>query len=134
MESKGLSNKKLTTPTTTDNSHSISIKLYEDSTFCLEQRNATFTPPDRVLLFIVHKLDTWSQDLNPDFTLKDCFLGSIKLAKNADPDKYVYSGYDIGFNSHSEFSSPDGNVGKNVIAFGVDMSSSVHTVKKIKIS
>ena len=31
---------------------------------------------------------------------------------NADPDKYKYSGYGIGFDSHSEFSFSDGSVGK----------------------
>ena len=30
---------------------------------------------------------------------------------NADPDKYVYIGYDIGFNTRIEFSLPDGSVG-----------------------
>ena len=40
--------------------------------------------------------------------------------------KYIYSGYSIGFDSRSEFSLPDGCMGKNVIKFGVDMSSCVH--------
>ena len=47
-------------------------------------------------------------------------------AKNADRDKNVYCDYDIVFNSRSEFSVPDGSVGKNVIIFGIDISSSVH--------
>ena len=38
-----------------------------------------------------------------DFTLKDCLFGGVKLAKNAEWDKYVYSGYGIGFDSGSEF-------------------------------
>ena len=49
--------------------------------------------------FIVDKLDTCSQDLNSDFTLKSCLFGGIKLAKNAGPDKYVYKGSGIGFDS-----------------------------------
>ena len=53
-------------------------------------------------------------------------FGGVKLAKNADMDKYVYSGYGMKFNSRSEFSLLDGTVGKNVIIFGVHMSSSVH--------
>ena len=61
------------------------------------------------------ELDAWSQDLNFDFTLKDCLFDSVKLAKNADPDKYVCSGYSIGFHLHSEFLLHDGCVGKNVI-------------------
>ena len=46
-----------------------------------------------------------------------------RIAKNAYPDKYVYSGYGIGFDSRSECSLPDGSMGKNAIIFGVDMSS-----------
>ena len=38
-------------------------------------------------LFIVYKLDTWSQDLNAEFTLKDCLFGAVKFIKNADPYK-----------------------------------------------
>ena len=53
-------------------------------------------------------------------------FGSVKLTKNADPDKYKYHGYGIGFGSPSEFLLNDGSVGKNVIIFGAGMSSSVH--------
>ena len=56
------------------------------------------------------------------------------LAKIADLDKYVYSGYGIGFNSRLLFSLPNFNWGKNVIIFEVDMSSSVHIDNKKKIS
>ena len=37
-----------------------------------------------------------------------------------------------GFDSCSEFSLHDGSIGKNIIIFGVDMSSSVHIDKKGK--
>ena len=48
------------------------------------------------------------------------------LAENADPDKYFYSGYVIGFDSHLLFSFPNFDWGKDVVIFGVDNSSSVH--------
>ena len=38
----------------------------------------------------------------------------------------MQNGYGIGFDSRSEFSLPDGTMGKNVIIFGADMNSSVH--------
>ena len=69
---------------------------------------------------------------NTDFTLANCLFGSVKLTKNADPDKYKYTGYGIGFDSRSEFLFPDGNYGKNVTIFGADMSSSVHFDNKGK--
>ena len=83
-------------------------------------------------LFIVYELDTWSQDLSADFALKDWLFGSVKLTKNADPNKYQYSGYGIGFDSRSIFSVSDFDWGKNVIIFGVDMSSSIHGNNKTK--
>ena len=85
-----------------------------------------------VNLFIFYELDTWSWDLNTDFTLKDSLFEAVKVTKNADPDKYVYTGYGIGFDSRSEFSLPGGSMGKNVIIFRGDMSSSVHIDNKKK--
>ena len=35
--------------------------------------------------------------MNRKFTIGDCLFGTAKLTNNADPDKYGYSGYDIGF-------------------------------------
>ena len=45
-----------------------------------------------VNLFFVYELDTWSRDLNNDFTLKEYLCGSVRLTMNADQDKYKYSG------------------------------------------
>ena len=50
-------------------------------------------------------------------------FGSVKLTKNADFDKYRYTGYGIGFDRETSFSIGN-ETGKNVIIFGVDMSSS----------
>ena len=44
------------------------------------------------------------------------------MTKNPDIDKYGYSGYDIGFDRKASFSISN-EIGKNVITFGVDMSS-----------
>ena len=57
---------------------------------------------------------------------------SVRLTKNADPDKYKYSSYGIGFDFRSEFSLSDGSYGKSVITFGADMSSSLHVDSKGK--
>ena len=64
--------------------------------------------------------------------ISNCLFGSVKLTKHADLDKYKYTGYDIGFDSSSEFLLTDGNYGKNVIIFGADMNSSVHVDNKEK--
>ena len=60
-------------------------------------------------------------------------FGAVKLNKNADPDKYKYSGYGIRFDSRSEFSLSEGSMRRNAIIFGADMSSSVHVGNKNKV-
>ena len=83
--------------------------------------------PTGVILFPPSRLG-----LNTDFTLSNCLAGSVKLTKNADPDKYKYSGYDIRFDSRSGLSLTDGSMGRNVIIFGSDVSSSGHINNKGK--
>ena len=47
------------------------------------------------------------------------------MPKNADPDKYSYSGYAVAFDVRSTFSlTDDSGFGKNVTIFGVDKSFS----------
>ena len=100
---------------------------------CLKQEDkAAFTPNNVVNLFIAYELDTWSKNLNAEFTLKDCWFGNVKITKNADPDKFSYSGYGIGFDFRSLFSITNFDWGKNFIIFGVDMSSSVDIDNKSK--
>ena len=57
-------------------------------------------------------------------TLQNAPIGAVKSTKNADIDKYGYSGYGIGFDLRSWFSHPSSGDGQNVIIFTVDMSSS----------
>ena len=54
------------------------------------------------------------------------------MTKNADIDKYGYSGYGIGFDRRSSFSFPGGGFGQNILIFGADMSSSPHIDNKGK--
>ena len=77
-------------------------------------------------------LNPQSRNLNTDFTLGNCLFRFVKLTKNAGLDKYKYSGYGTRFDPCSEFSLPDGSMGKNIILFGADMSSSVHIYNKGK--
>ena len=57
-------------------------------------------------------------------------FSAVTLTKNADIEKYGYSGYGIGFDRRSSFSFLAGGFGQNVLIFGVDMSSSVHIDNK----
>ena len=54
------------------------------------------------------------------------------MTKNADIDKCKYSGHGIGFDRYGSFSSPGIGLGRNVIIFGVDMSSSAKTDNRKK--
>ena len=63
---------------------------------------------------------------------KICLFGVVTLTKNADIDKYKYSGYGIGFDRRSSFSFPGVGFGQNIIIFGADMNSSIHINNKGK--
>ena len=119
-ESKGLWNEKMKPPTTSNNSLSPNLKQHNSKIRVkykgsyLKQSKVTFTPNNIVNLFAAYELDRWSQNLNADFTLKDCLFGAVKLTKNADLDKNSYSRDCIGFNSCSLFSDLGFHSGKNV--------------------
>ena len=70
--------------------------------------------------------------LDSFFTLVNRLFGAVTLTKNADIDKYKYSGYGIGFDRGGSVSFPGVGFSSNVIIFGVDMSSSVHVDYKGK--
>ena len=63
---------------------------------------------------------------------KNCIFGAVTLTKNADIEKYKYSGYGIRFDRRSSFSFPSGGFGQNVLIFEADMSSSIHIDNKKK--
>ena len=83
-------------------------------------------------LYISYILSPWLRHLSTDFTLNNCLFESVKLTENVDPNKSKFSGWSIGFDSRSEFSFTDISMGKNVIIFGADMSSSVYIDNKNK--
>ena len=58
-------------------------------------------------------------------------FGAVKLTKHVDVDLYKYSGYGIGFDRRGSRSIGN-EIGRNVIFFGVDMSSSTHIDNKKK--
>ena len=53
-----------------------------------------------------------------------------KPGDTTDTDKYIYSGYDLGFDSSGQFSHPQGGMARNIIIFGVELSNSVHATNK----
>ena len=77
---------------------------------------------DIVNIYTVYEITSDYSSINYP-TSENCLFRSVKLTKNADIDKYGCSGYGIGFDRNTSFSVGN-EIGKNVIIFGVDMSSS----------
>ena len=97
----------------------------------LKQPKISYTQEIVVNIYIVYETGA-SGSNNSDPTLKNCLIGAVTLTKNADIDKYGYSGYGSGFDRRSSFSFPGGGFGQNVLIFGADMSSSAHINNKKK--
>ena len=124
-------------PDTSDESLTPAVSYYGTKTTvkftgsCLKQPKISCTHGKVVNIYIVYELGA-SSSHNNDPTLKNCLFGAVTLTKNADIDKYGYSGYGIGFDRRGSFSFPGGGFGQNVIIFGADMSCSTHIDNKKK--
>ena len=130
-KSKGLYAESIKPPSTSDNSLTPELSYYGTKTgikftgSCLKQSTISYTHLKIVNTYILYELGA-SSSHNNDPTLKNCLLGAATLTKNADIDKYGYSGYEIAFDRRSSFSFLGGGFGKNELIFGVDISSSAH--------
>ena len=100
---------------------------------CLKQpNNLTYDYGHKVNVYIVYELGA-SSSSDSDPTLKNCLFGAVTLTKNADIEKYGYSGFGIGLDRRSSFTFPGGGFGQNVLIFGVDMSFYAHIDNKKKV-
>ena len=102
---------------------------------CLKQDRVTFNHGKIVNMYVVYEIIgiagiNGNRDSN--LMVENCLFGAITLTKNADVDKYKYSGYGIPFDRTSSFSFPGGGDGQNVIIFGAYMNSSIHVDNKGK--
>ena len=79
----------------------------------LNQLPATILHGNIVNIYIVFEITSNYNDSNY-LTVEKCLIGSVKLSKNTDIDKYGYSGYGIGFDRKKSFSIGN-EIGKNVI-------------------
>ena len=89
----------------------------------MKQEKATFDHGKIVNIYVVYEIRK-SINISNYPTFENCLFGTVSLTKNTDNDRYGYSGYGIGFDRHGSFSFPGTGLGRNVIIFGVDMSSS----------
>ena len=126
-KSKGLSAESIKPPTTSDNSLTPALNFYGTKTrvkftgSCLKRSKVSYNHGKLVNIYIIYELGASSSHINYP-TLKS----AVTLTKNADIDKYGYSGYGIGFDRRKSFSFAGGGYGQNVLVFGVDMSFTAH--------
>ena len=110
--------------------HGNKIRLKFNGTI-LRQPKIWYTHGKTVNIYIVYERGA-SSSHSDDATLENSLFGAATLTKNADIDKYGYSGYGIAFDRKSSFSCPCGRFGQNVLIFAVDMNSSIHVDNKRK--
>ena len=133
-QSKGPSDETIKAPATSNNSLNPKVGYYGTKTrlefrgSCLKQDKSTFNHGKIVNIYIVYELDKIHLKRHP--TLVNCLLGAVSITKNADIDKNKYSGYGIGFDRTGLYLLASGRFGRNVITFGIDMSSSVRIDNK----
>lgn len=69
----------------------------------LKQAKSASTATGIVNLYTLYVVIFWPYNLSAEFTIGNCLFGTVKLAKNADVDKYGYSGSCIGFDACPSF-------------------------------
>ena len=136
-QSTGLSDESIKPPATTNNSFTPELNHYGNKTeikftgSCLKQSGHILTYKKVVNIYIVYELAV-SNSHDSDPTIKNCLFGAVTLTKNADIEKYKYSGYGIGFDRRSSFSFTSGGFDQNLLIFGADMSTSTRIDNKKK--
>ena len=130
-----MSNEKLNSNTASNHKITPELRYYgtkirvEFSGSCLKQNKIAYSHGKIVNIYIVYKISK-NCSISTYRTLENCLFGAVGLTKNADIDKYKYSGYGIGFDRHGEFSFGTRGFGRNCIIFGADLSSSSHANNK----
>ena len=133
-KSKGLSDESIKPPCTSNKMFNPSVgyvgakarvKCYGD---CLKQYKISIDHEKIVNIYIVYEIDR-NVDISSYPTLENCFFGAIKSTKHVDIDLYKYSEYGFGLDRKGFVSTGD-EVGRNIIIFRVDMSSSPHIDNK----
>ena len=103
-----------------------------------QQNNVIIPNNNNVInIYVVYKLDPISSTRNTYYTIQNALFGAMKITKNTDSSKNTYTGYGLCFDEGGEFGHTvrQGNFdrttnAKNVIIFGVDMSSSIHATNR----
>ena len=134
---KELSDENIKAPTTSDYRHNPQFSYLGNKTrkefegSCLKQDKITYTHGKLINIFIVYETSK-NYNISSYPALENCLFGPVSLTENADIDKYKYSGYGTVFVRHGFYSHLSREAGRNVIIFGVDMSSSTNNDNRRK--
>ena len=135
-KSKGLSNESLEVISTSNSSLSPLVNNYIDRAkikfrgSILQQKTIAYNHEKVVNIYVVYEITNVKYNNNP--IQKNVLFETIKLTKNADIKKYKCSGNGSGFDSQIFYDHPSGGISKDVIIFGVDLSSSTNTANNKK--
>ena len=91
----------------------------------MKEDSVTFNHKKVAKIYIVYEINK-SFNISDYLTVENWLFGAVTVTKNVDIKIYKYFGYVIGFDGHGSFSFPGNGLWKNVIIFGVDMSSSTN--------
>ena len=96
-----------------------------------QENNVIITNNSNVInIYVVYKFDPISLTRGTTFTIQNALFAAMEITKNDDTSKYKYNGYGICFDEGRRFSIGNINNGRNVLIFGVDESSVVHSNNK----
>ena len=136
-KSKGLSDEGINSTKTSNHSITPNLNYYCTKTrvkfngSCLKQDSVTFNHGKVVNIYTVYEISN-NYPVSTYSTLEKFLFGAVSLTENADINRCKYSRYGIGLDNHGSFSFPGIGLGRSVIIFGIDMSSSVHVDNKKK--
>ena len=93
------------------------------------QQNKVIIPNNNnvINIYCVYKIDATASTRDDTFTVQNALFGAMEITKNADTSKYKYKGYGVCFDEGGMFSMGNINNGRNVLIFGVEESSLVHS-------
>ena len=75
-------------------------------------------------------MDPIASTRDDTFTVQNAVFRAIEITKIADTSKYKYKGYGVCFDEGGTFSMGNINNGRNILIFGFDESSFVHSNNK----
>ena len=96
------------------------------------QQNKVIIPTNNNVMniYCVYEIDPIASTRGDTFTVQNALFGAMEITKNADTSNYKYKGYGVCFDEGGTFSMGNINNGRNILIFGVDKSSLVHSNNK----